>query len=138
MSGREKKCFVEALFLLATASVCVNFVAFKHIDSFLRSRIPKPAYSLPREQEVKLVQSSVRQATKALPWSALCLSQSIAEYVMLRRRGVQAAIVAGVGFADDRSLNAHAWVESGLPDHPKNGDTSGSYTVVMRIGPKVT
>ena len=56
---------------------------------------------------------------------------------MLRRRGVDAAILAGVSIAKDRSLNAHAWVDSALSEYSKKDQAAGSYTVVMRIGPEV-
>jgi hypothetical protein len=134
MSGCEKKCFFEAVFLLAISSLCIKFVAFRRIDNFLRSRKGAVQSSLSREREVKLVQLSILRATKPLPWNVLCLSQSIAEYVMLRRRGIPATILAGVRFDGDRSLNAHAWVASGLSKRSKDSETSGSYTVVMRIG----
>ena len=134
LSRREKKCFLEALSFLAVASVSIKVVAFRHIERFLRSRTGNLQHDLSLEQEVRLVQASILRATRALPWSALCLSQSIAEYLMLRRRGIAAAIIAGVQFAGDRSLNAHAWVDLGLSNHKKKDEASESYTVVMRIG----
>jgi hypothetical protein len=51
---------------------------------------------------------------------------------MLRRRGIQAVLVAGVKFSGHSSLDAHAWVETGLVND-KNNENSG-FTTVIRIG----
>jgi hypothetical protein len=51
---------------------------------------------------------------------------------MLRRRGVQAVLLAGAKFSDLCSLDAHAWVETGLVND-KSSENSG-FATVIRIG----
>ena len=60
--------------------------------------------------DIKLVNLSLSRAANLLPWKSLCLSRSIAAFIMLRRRGIPAVMFAGVKFAEDSSLLAHAWV----------------------------
>ena len=52
---------------------------------------------------------------------------------MLRRRGIQAVLFAGVKFSGHSSLDAHAWVDTGLAVNHKNSANSG-FATVIRIG----
>jgi len=84
------------------------------------------------KKEISLVQHSISRAANALPWESLCLSRSITEYVMLRRRGIPAVLFAGVRFSGHSSLDAHAWVETDLIDNTSS-ENSG-FATVIRIG----
>lgn len=61
----------------------------------------------------------VVMAAAFYPRRALCLEQSLALYVLLRRRGIDAALRLGV---QTIPFSAHAWVEvNGVPVNEKQG-----------------
>ena len=114
LTRREKQFFCEAGILLLLSNLCVKTIAFRHIDSFLRARwndCTRGAFD--RADDIKLVNLSLSRAANLLPWKSLCLSRSIAAFIMLRRRGIPAVMFAGVKFSEDSSLLAHAWVDTG-------------------------
>ena len=130
----EKKFLCEASILLSLSHTCVKAIAFKHIDRFLRTRWNDGVQAdIDREQEIRLVQRSISRAANVLPWKSLCLSWSIAEFIMLRRRGIPAVMFAGVRFSGQSSLDAHAWVDTGLAVNDKNSESS-AFMIVMSIG----
>jgi hypothetical protein len=134
LPGREKQLFCEACILLLLSNVCVRAIAFRHIDRFLRARW---SYVAPRDydpaNDINLVNISLARAASLLPWQSLCLSRSVAAFIMLRRRGVSAILCAGVKFLEDSSLSAHAWVHTGRGTIESDSENS-AFTVVMRIG----
>jgi hypothetical protein len=135
LTRREKKILFEAGILLVLSSTCVKAVAFKHIDRFLRNRWNDGIRDgIDYEQESRLVRRSISRAANVLPWKNLCLSRSIAEFIMLRRRGIPVVLFAGVRFSGHSSLDAHAWVDTGISD--KN-DENSDFTIVIRIGTRV-
>ena len=90
MTRREKAFLCEAGILLLLSNACVKAIAFRRIDKFLRTRWNNGIEGrIGQEQEIRLVRRSISRAANVLPWKSLCLSRSIAEYVMLRRRGIQ-------------------------------------------------
>jgi len=85
--------------------------------------------------DIKLVKLSVSRAANLLPSKRLCLSRSIAEFIMLRRRGIPAAMYMGVKSSDNSVLLAHAWVLAGR--EITNGKSENSeYTPLVIIGPE--
>src|SRR5262245_57044606 len=137
LTRREKRFFWEASILLSLSNACVKAIAFKHIDRFLRTRWNDGVQgSIDREHEIRLVQRSISRAANVLPWQSLCLSRSIAEFIMLRRRGILAIMYAGSRFSGDSSLDAHAWVDTGLGVQEKNPENA-AFATVIRIGTRV-
>ena len=131
---REKEFLCEAGILLSLSHACLKAIAFRHIDRFLRTRWPDGTQSaIDRQHEIRLVQRSISRAANVLPWKSRCLSRSIAEFIMLRRRGIPAIFFAGVKFSGHSSLDAHAWVETGLEVKDKGVENSG-FATVIRIG----
>src|SRR6266436_8046841 len=113
LTRREKRFFCEAGVLLLLANLSVRMIAFRHIDGFLRARWDDGARCdfYPAE-EIELVNLSLSRAANLLLWKSLCLSRSIATFIMLRRRGIPAVLVVGVKSVEDSSLVAHAWVNT--------------------------
>jgi hypothetical protein len=131
---REKQFFFEASILLLFSYSCVKAIAFRHIDSFLRARWNDIAPGGGKHAEdIKLVSLSLARAGDLFPWKRLCLSRSIAAFIMLRRRGIPAILFAGVKFLEDSSLSAHAWVDTGGRAIDGNSDNSG-FAAVVKIG----
>jgi Transglutaminase-like superfamily len=132
LTRREKQLLCEAGILLSLSNACVRTIAFKHIDRFLRTHWKNRTYgSIDREQESRLIQRSISRAANVLPWKSLCLCRSIAQFIMLRRRGIPAAMFAGVRFSNHSLLDAHAWVDTGLGVNDKG---CSRFATVIRIG----
>src|SRR5262245_34506001 len=133
LTRREKTFLCEAGILLLLVNACIEAIAFRRIDRFLRTRWNNGIERRTgQEQEIRLIQRSISRAANVLPWRSLCLSRSIAEFIMLRRRGIQAGLFAGAKFSGRSSLDAHAWVETGLVND-KSSENSG-FATVIRIG----
>jgi Transglutaminase-like superfamily len=135
----EKLFFFEAYFLLLISSISVKTVAFRYINSYLHRwngrgrKAVEPSDNV--KNEIKLINDSLSRAANALPWNSLCLSQSIAKLVMLRRRGIPAILFAGVRSLEDTSLCAHAWIHAGDSVFDENNrNETAEFTVLVRIG----
>ena len=134
LTRREKTFLFEAIILLFISNASVKAIAFRHIDRFLRTRWNDGIQGdVDREQEIRLVKNSISRAANLLPWKSLCLSRSIAQFIMLRRRGILATLFVGARFSGHSSLDAHAWVATGPGVNDKNPVNSG-FTIVRRIG----
>jgi hypothetical protein len=131
---REKELLSEAGILLSLSHACLKAIAFRHIERFLRTRWPDGSQGgIDRQHEIRLAQRAISRAANVLPWKSRCLSLSITEFIMLRRRGVPAIIFAGARFSGHSSLDAHAWVETGLEVKDNSIENSG-FATVLRIG----
>jgi len=134
LTKREKGFLFEAIVLLSLSTVCVKMVAFREIDRFLRTHWRGGIRGdTDHKHEIRLVQRSLLRAANAVPWKSVCLSRSIAEFIMLRRRGIPAVLYAGAKFSGHSSLHAHAWVDTGLETNDKSSDNFG-FATVIRIG----
>jgi len=137
LTALEKKLLCEAAILLLVSSASVKAIAFRHIYRFLRTHWDDTFQAdgdIDQEQAIRLVKDSVSRAANVLPWKNLCLSRSIAQFIMLRRRGIPAVLFLGARFSDQSSLDAHAWVDAGpLAKDEKSSKRSG-YARVISIG----
>ncbi len=131
LARREKIFFCEACILLLLSNICIKAIAFRHLDRFLRTRWNHGQTALSHEQEIRLIQRSISRAANVSPWPSLCLCRSMAEFIMLRRRGIQAELFAGAKFSGSFSLKAHAWVETGLVN--ENSSENSDFAIVIRI-----
>jgi hypothetical protein len=132
---REKQLFCEALFLLLLSQLSIRVIPFRHVYSVLCAQWNGfRASSADHAQDIRLVTLSLSRAASQLPWRSLCLSLSIAAFIMLRRRGVAAVMFAGVK-PDDSSLYAHAWVQVGTTVIDANPEKS-AFIPLMSIGPE--
>jgi hypothetical protein len=134
---RERQLFLEAAVLLLISHLGVRTISFRHIDNFLRTHWNGNAQKGIDVIEVdKLVDLSLsRVANNLFPWKNLCLSRSIAAFVMLRRRGIPAVVVAGVKSSEASSLHAHAWIDIDHAEHSGSAQNP-DFTAVLRIGQK--
>src|ERR1700751_1290052 len=108
LSRREQQAFFEAGILLALCTACVAAIPFRYIDRFLSVHCKARSQRvLDRDATIAIVTRFVCRATKILPWTSLCLSRSMAEVMMLRRRGIPAVMFAGVRFDEHALLAAH-------------------------------
>jgi hypothetical protein len=131
----EKLLLFESTCLLVLASLSVRLVAFKHIDRFLRNYHARAAGKnwISHPDQAHLLDLSLSRAARLLPWKSLCLSRSIAGFIMLRRRGIAAVMFAGVKVFKDSSLYAHAWVDTGSEVTDSTLEAR-EFTTLLRIG----
>jgi hypothetical protein len=134
LTRREKELLCEATIFLFLSNASVKVIGFRHIDRFLRTRWNDAIQGgIDRDQEIRVVRRSISRAANILPWKSLCLSRSIAEFTMLRRRGIPAAMFAGARLSGQSSLEAHAWVDTGLGVNG-TGSENSNFTTVITIG----
>jgi len=138
LTRREKLLLCEAVILLLLSGLCVKIIPFKGIYSFLQRR-----YGDVKIDHYKVsncagdaIERAVSRAAKGLPWKNLCLTQAIAAFIMLRRRGIPAVMLTGVKVLKNSSLSAHAWVNTNEEASKKNS-TNSDFTVVLKIGQAV-
>lgn len=123
----------EAAVLLFICNILIKFVQFKHVHRFLGrhwggNTVPDPS----DVTRARLIRLSVWRAARVLPLKSLCLSRSMATFIMLRRRDIPALLVAGVKL-EGSALVAHAWVQvSGEPINERAENVT--YTTLMKIG----
>jgi hypothetical protein len=133
---REKGSLFEAAVLLLLSTASVKTMSFRQIERFLRTHWRDGIRGgIDHEQEIRLVRRSLLRAANAVPWKTRCLSRSVAEFIMLRRRGIPAVMCAGARFSDHSSLDAHAWVDAGLGTD--NSTDNFGFATVIRIGTPV-
>ena len=135
---REKLLLCEAIILLSLSGLCIKIIPFKLIYSFLHRRF---GYVKIDHYKVSncagdAIERAVSRAAKGLLWKNLCLTQSIAAFIMLRRRGIPAVVLTGVKVLKNSSLSAHAWVNTG-EETSKKISTNSDFTVVLKIGQAV-
>jgi Transglutaminase-like superfamily len=137
LTRREKRLLCEASILLLVSNLCIWMIPFKRIYSFLHTRYGyRNAYTHDAssyQDDIKLVDLSISRVVIRLPWKNLCLSRSIAAFIMLRRRGIPAVIFTGVKVLEDSSLSAHAWVSTSNEVSDEKSQNS-EFTVVVQIG----
>src|SRR5262249_20942079 len=128
---REKQFFCEAAILLLLSHFAVKTIAFRHIDRFLRTHWNDGSRNaLDVAEVIRLANVSLSRVVNLSPWKSLCLSRSMAGFIMRRRRGIPAVIVAGVKVSENSSLHAHAWVDPEPDLHSENS----AFTALVRIG----
>jgi hypothetical protein len=133
LSWQEKQLFCEAVGLVLLSQLAVKAIAFKHIHRFLNARCnQQPQDAFESLTDIRLVRASLSRAVNQLPWSARCLSQSIAAFIMLRRRGIPAVLLVGAKF-EDSSLLAHAWIDADRWSSEIIAEKAG-FVTLMRIG----
>jgi hypothetical protein len=129
----EKQLLFESFYFLLLSHLSVKTIAFKRIYRFLHAHWNEPCQCpLVRADDIRLVNLSLSRAASRLPFKCLCLSRSIAAFVMLRRRGIPAVICAGAKFQGS-SLLAHAWVHSSHGEIDQESESVG-FSALMHIG----
>lgn len=135
----EKRLFCEASILLLLSYLCIKAIPFKRVYGFLHTRYGNwNTYARDASScagDIQLVDLSISRVANQFFLKNLCLSRSIAEFIMLRRRGIPAVIFVGVKVFEESSLGAHAWVNISHEAGEKNSQNS-EFTVVVKIGEK--
>ena len=132
LSRREKGLLCEAGVLFLAAKVSVHTMPFGHIERYLRAHWGGGVAGISdRHEDIRLIRRSLLRAGGLFRWKAPCLSRSIAEFIMLRRRGIPAVLHMGVKVIENSALSAHAWVEASTAGADRD---YGGYANVLSIG----
>ncbi|HEX6307272.1 MAG TPA: lasso peptide biosynthesis B2 protein [Longimicrobiales bacterium] len=99
---------LSCLLLLAAMDGAARALGLRRTFALLRRMAPERAGSAAADRLVSDTVQRVAVAAAFYPRRALCLEQSLALFVLLRRRGVAAELRLGV---QPRPFYAHAWVE---------------------------
>ena len=113
LDWRRRLLLAEALGAVAAASLAVRFLPFRRA---VRAGSRRLAGKRPEGRTWNDSRWSVVAVAHNVPWRALCFQQGLALQWMLRRRGIDARLHYGIGYADDgaplpdRDLAAHVWI----------------------------
>ncbi|MGE0442486.1 MAG: lasso peptide biosynthesis B2 protein [Gemmatimonadales bacterium] len=99
--------FPAAFCAVALTRLLLKTVGFRRTVR-LAQRFGRPSRSAPVPGDATLVVRAVAVAAAFFPGRAICLEQSLAGYLLLRRRGYDAALKVGV---QPLPFRAHAWLE---------------------------
>lgn len=123
-------------------SVATCLVTLAFVDAYARGRGLRATLRLVRRAGTRaatatdrgLIEETARRVSLAAafyPRRALCLEQSLALYLLLRRRGVAAELRLG---AQPRPFYAHAWVEVDGEPVAEQGDLPLNMTAFPSLG----
>ncbi|MEP7221702.1 MAG: lasso peptide biosynthesis B2 protein [Novosphingobium sp.] len=124
LSWRGKLLAFEALAMLAIARIWLIVRPFQRIAVHLGTAVPtsqpddteRHLLAEPQLAQARQVSAAVRWIARFAPFRAVCIHQSIAAKMMLRRRDIPSTMYFGVSRNVEEGqikLAAHAWVRAG-------------------------
>lgn len=130
----EERCaLAEAMVLVFISAPLVRFLSLPNIARLAElGPIGAPPGAERHEELVDMVSLAVDRAAKRSPLRAVCFEQALAAQIMLRRRGIDATLLYGVGIGKltGEDIDAHVWVRSGA--YPVVGEPEpGHFAVLM-------
>lgn len=109
----EKRCFLEALFLLPLTVVAIRAWGLQRWQArLLRFGASRPGARAPQPDiaRARRVARMVAAAARRVPMHTTCLHNSVVLWWLLRRQGLGGELRLGSRMREGR-LEAHAWVE---------------------------
>ena len=99
--------------MLALASLLIALLSFRRVAALSASA----AHTTPiaRDRAARIARALAAWGAR-VPWRAVCFQQGLAAQLMLRRRGLAAALHYGAACDEAGQLVAHVWVRSGDVD----------------------
>lgn len=131
LPAARRALLVEATAALAVAAIAVAALPFQRVTARIRhpdGPIPSGADRLAHIDDVRW---AVAACARRAPWRAKCLEQGLAAILLLRRRGVPAALHYGLA-RDGSGLAAHAWVRADGTD-VIGCENAGDFTEIARF-----
>lgn len=105
---RRVALLAEAFAMLALASLLIAVLPFRTVAALSARGADRPATSA----EARRIRQAVEAWAQRVPWRAVCFQRGLAAQMMLRRRGLAAALYYGAHRDPQTGLNAHVWVRS--------------------------
>lgn len=115
--GAERRLLLEALWALALARALLLVLPFRRLAAMLgQAGLESPAEVTPAQDAIAgQIGWAVAATARYVPWDGRCLTQAVAGWGMLRRRGLSGTVYFGVGKANDPAgrKTFHAWLRCG-------------------------
>jgi hypothetical protein len=108
LSSRDRRDAVRALAWLLVVDAAVKVLRYQTV----RRAVARVRPSSRNRMTIEACVRALSRAHALLP-HVRCLALAIAGECLLRRAGLPARVVIGVDFAASRTLDAHAWLQSG-------------------------
>jgi hypothetical protein len=108
---REKLILMEALLILAAASVAIALLPFRRV-AVLASRFHRRERGVIDAWTVSKCRWAVGAWADHVPWRAVCFQRGLALHLMLRRRGIPSLLHYGVAQTAEKGLSAHVWISA--------------------------
>ena len=113
LSWTEKKLLLESIYFLGRSRLLIKRLGFKKLCERLGSGETLQT-TAPADAKSIVIGAMIERVSPHLPWNCLCLTQAIAGYYMLKRRGIHGQVYIGVNKEQDKEeLFSHAWLKSG-------------------------
>lgn len=117
----ERRIFNQTLFWLMFAFILVRLIPIKWFSNLLGVFNSRPADGKEKKldlnnkqlQFISVLQKSIRQLKKRLPWTVKCFEEAIAAKKVLEKYNIKTTIYLGVAKKEEEVLIAHAWLKSG-------------------------
>lgn len=105
----------EALVALMAARLARAVFPFRRIAAWVGTAGAESSGAAPAEQVeiAQMVGWAVGRVSGRVPWDARCLTQAIAAWAMLKRRGLDGTVSFGAAKSESGELKAHAWLRFG-------------------------
>lgn len=110
MSAAQWWVAVQSLMLLPMVELSLKVRGFKRTAMPLAKRSQRDTRTT-TQHEARLAAEAVAMVAGRRAVGAECLGRSLVLWFLLRRRGIDAALVIGAGKPVGGELPAHAWVE---------------------------
>ena len=114
LPGRERLLLVQATFLLVVIRVGLSLVPFRMLRRLLvrLARADKTSKA-PRQSDIDRVIWALKAAGRTFPLAGTCLTEALAGYALLGRKGYSTDLRIGVTRDAEGRFLAHAWLEKG-------------------------
>jgi hypothetical protein len=109
LSFLEKKFFFEACFTLVFYKL-ITFSNFITTKAFQKKVKPLSCKNQLERVSAKLIETSIQQATKALPFHCSCLVLALTARKMLDKRNLHFEFKWGWIKSSKNQIKAHAWI----------------------------
>ncbi len=130
----KKRLSAEIYLLTGAAWVCIFFISFQRLASWLGTIHSETLWNEAATQDQMLlrIRHAVHRISKKTWWKSECFVRASTIAWMLRRRGYSYTIYLGVAKDQDQHLIAHAWIRSGS-QWLSGAKKRAEYTVVATI-----
>ena len=136
-SPRDLRIVAEALAWLAILRLATLTLPFRRVAPILGLTLVTPVDvaedPVDGNGRTERIGWAVRAAAARTPWTSTCLVQSLAGFVMLRRRHLRSTVYLGVAKDGRTGFAAHSWLQCG--DRVLTGDGAlRSFSVIAAYG----
>lgn len=130
----DRLILLEALVVLALASVAIRLVSFRRIAAAAGSWGSGAGRPQGDDETIRRARWATQAWASRVPWRVVCFQKGLALHVMLRRRGIASVLHYGVAQNPEKGLAAHVWVSAGDRD-VIGGEEAHGFTCLATFPP---